>query len=181
MPKDEKKNTQEVDTPETSNNEEVQEDTTFKQEDVDKIITERLAREREKWQKEVKELEKEKAKELEQEKKEIEKLANLSAKEREEELQKKYEEDLNKKELVLAERENRLEIIDKFSEAKVPLHLVDLVIDPDRDKTLEKAEQFIETYQKSVEVSVADKLKGSPPKDVKPNSKPTPKRVVTSF
>jgi transketolase len=172
---DKKKKTPDVDTPDTSKKEEKKEETTFTQEKVDKIVSDRLEREQEKWQSKIKE-------EVAKARKEAEELAKLSNEEREQEITKQHRKELEEKERALATRENRLEAIDMFSEAKVPIHLVDYVVDTDKKVTVEKAERFLESYQESVQNTVTEKLKGTAPKDVNKSSDSSKsKEVVTKF
>jgi hypothetical protein len=168
---DKKKVTPDVETPETSN-EEVKEVSKVDsdQERIDNIVKTRIDRERKKFEETLK-------KELE----ERDRLTKLSAEEKEKELTTKYEKELEAKAKDIAIRENRLEAIELLSEAKVPIDLVKYVVDEDKDVTLEKTETFIKNYQESVNQTVAEQLKGKPPKDISVNSdKPQPK-IVTAF
>lgn len=175
MAEEKNKSTQDTETAKVSKKEDKQEESkTFKQEDVDKIIQDRLARAEEKWHEEQKSV-------LEKEREEAMKLAKLTAEEREIELTKKHQAEIQQKERELNIRENRLEAIEKLSQANIPVELVDYVVDEDKDKTDEKVEKFIENYKKSIEVTVADKLKGNPPKDVNVNSAAKTEKVITAF
>lgn len=172
-----KKNAPSVDTPETDNKEQdKKEENVLTQEQVDRIIQERLDRERKKLTKDAEDR-------IKKAQEEAERLAQLSAEEKQKELEAKNREELQGREREIAKRENRLEAIERFSEAKVPVHLVDYIISDDKDKTLERTEDFIKSYNESVSQSVADQLKGTPPKDIADNSKnsTTEKKVVTSF
>ena len=114
---------------------------------------------------------------------EAERIATLSAEERQRELEAKNKEELNKKMAEVSRRENRLDAIEKFAEAKVPTNLVEYVLSDDKESTLANTEAFIETFNESVSKTVAERLKGTPPKDIADNSKSdtTAKEVVTSF
>lgn len=152
------------------------EDKKLTQKQFDKALATRL-------QEETTKIEKEAEKTIKKAKDEQDKLAKLSAEEREVELKAKGERELNDKLTEVSKRENRLDAIEKFTEAKVPVGLVDYVISDDKATTLENTEKFIKTYNESVSKSVAEQLKGTPPKDLANNSKgkATDKEVVTSF
>lgn len=136
------------------------------QEQVDKIISERLERERAKLLKQQDEAVK-KAQE------EAERLAKLSADEREKEVLTRTQQELEAKSREIAMRENKLSAIEKLSEAGVPLKLVDFVVTDSPEKTTEAVGKLIETYQEAVAEGVALKLRGNPPKDV--NTRTAPK------
>jgi len=169
------KDTHEIDTPSVSEKEAKQEGKSFTQSDVDKIVSERLTRAESKWQKET-------DKKIEKVQEEILKTAEMSAEEREKELSEKYKRELDAKAQDVAIRENRLDAVEMFAKSKVPTILVEYVITPEREKTIEKAEVFVKQYNDSVADSVAEQLKGKAPKDISDNSeKPQPKKVVRAF
>jgi hypothetical protein len=140
---------------------------------MDNAIKERLAREREKLNKQ-KDIEIQKAKE------EAEKMAKLSSEEREKELALQREKELEDKNKDLSRRENTLTAKEMFAEAKIPVELVELVVDVDPEKTQEKAQAFIDNFSKSVADGVASKLQGNIPKDVNANNKPKEKASLRS-
>lgn len=167
---DEDKKTLVAETPEATKTEAKEDSKVDEQERIDNIVKTRIERERKKFNEELK-----------QALKEQEKLTSLSAEEKERELKAKYEEELEAKAQDIAVRENRLEAIDMLSEAKVPIGLVNYVVDADKDKTIEKTQEFIKNYQSSVNQTVAEQLKGTPPKDISSNSKQHDKKVVMAF
>lgn len=172
---EDKTKTQDVDTLNTSNTEGSGEGKTFSQSDVDKILSERLTRAEQKWQKETE-------KRIEQVQEEILKTAQMSSEEREKELAEKYRKELDAKAQDVAIRENRLDAIEMFANAKVPIDLVDYVVTTDKETTVEKAEAFVSKYNESVANTVAEQLKGKAPKDITANSgQVQPKKVVTAF
>jgi hypothetical protein len=165
------KDTQEVETPDTSTNEDKPEEKTFTQAELDEILKKRLAREAKDAEAKIKEAQSE-----------AERLAKLSAEEKEKELVEKSKREMEAKMREVSVRENRLDAIELFNEAKVPINLVDYVVDEDKEKTLENAKVFSDMYNESVSKSVAEQLKGTPPKDISTNSKEQPaKKVVTAF
>ena len=168
MPKDEE-DTQVSGTPEETVQEENQEEISFteeQQEKVNELISSRLERAEKSWKSKLEKLQQEAQLQIQKAKEEGERLAKLSAEEREKEVLEKQRQENEERERLLSMRENKLEAISIFSKANVPIELVDYVVDPDREKTLEKAELFIKNYQTSVEQTVAKKLEGEPPKDV---------------
>lgn len=170
-----KKETPEVATLETSNTVEKKEEKLLTQEQFDKAIKDRIERERNKILKET-EI---RIKEVQEE---TERLAKLSSEEKEKELAEKYDRELKDKAKEISIRENRLDVIDLFVKSKVPTNLVDYVLSDDRDKTLENAESFVNTFNESVAKTVAEQLRGTPPKDISVNSKDQqPKKVVKAF
>jgi len=143
------------------------------QEQLEAVLKERLERERRKILKEAQE-------KIEKERQEAERLAKLSAEEKEKELIKKTEDEIKEREQQVAIRENRIEAVELFQKSGVPVELVSYVIDVDKDKTLENADNFIKKYKESVSKTVAEQLKGVAPKDLKSETK-EPVKVVTSF
>lgn len=140
------------------------------QEQVDKVVAERLKRAETQMEAKIKEAQAE-----------AERLAKLSAEEKERELTAKYKEELDQKAKDVSIRENRLEAIEKFAEAKVPIELVSYVVRPDKDETLTEADKFIGTFTKLVAETVAEQLKGRAPKDISENSQAKETKVVRAF
>ncbi len=164
------KKTPEAETPEAPEKVEVKEEKLLTQDQFNKALQERLAKEKAKFTEEVKTV-----------KEEAERLAKLTAEEKEKEVARKNEEELKTKYKEVAIRENRLDAIELFAESKVPTELVTYVIDEDKDKTLENAEVFVKTFNESVAKSVAEQLKGTPPKDVSTSTDTGVKKVIKSF
>ena len=169
MEKDIKK-TQDVDTPDTSKKEDKQEEISFTEEQQSKInelMALRIERANKGWEEKLEKVQKETEAKILKEKEEAEELAKLSADEREKkvlEQQRKANEDREK---LLSERENKLDAITMFSEAGVPIGLVDYVVVADKEITIENAKEFIENYKASLEQSIKKQLEGIPPKDIK--------------
>lgn len=140
-------------------------DDVFTQEKVDKIVSERLAREKAK-------AEAEKQIAVQEARAEAERLAKLTLEEKQKELQKKQEETLSLKERELNLRENKLIAIDKLTELEIrnPSRFAEFVIDEDADKMQNKIDILAEEFKKSVSEQVAKELAGVPPKDFKSNS-----------
>lgn len=133
---------------------------TFTQEEVDKLVGAYRKESREEMEIKLKEVEENFNKRLVEEKKEAERLAQLDAEERKAEEDRKREEELRGRDLLITEKENRLKAIDKLSELEVPIKLVDFVVDVDLDKQQKNIEIVKETFDKAVEEVVQKKLEG---------------------
>jgi len=147
---------------------------TFTQEELNKVLSERLAHEKRKFEKELSE-------KIAKEKAEAERLAKLSAEEKEKELTSKQLEELRLKEKEVTIRENKLEAISAFDEAKIPIKLVDFVVDADAEKMREKINSLKETWQNAISDEVARQLKGTAPKDITDNEQSKRVKVKTAF
>jgi len=165
-------NTPEAETPEASS-QVVAEAKVLTQEQVDKVIQERIAREREKLATDFEQR-------LKAEREEAQRLAELSAEEKEKEMMLKHQKELEAKARDVAIRENRLMAVEKFAEAKIPTKLVDYVVREDAEETSKAIEDFMGQYQKAVADGVADKIKGTPPKDVG-DTPSKPVEIKTTF
>lgn len=128
------------------------------QERIDKIVGDRLKREREKSQKEFDE-------KLKTELADRERLAKLSAEEKATEEQKKREQETSAREREIILRENRADARETLQEKNISATLVDFVVDVDADKTKENIETLEKVFLKAVEDGVNDRLKGETPKD----------------
>ncbi|MDD4410882.1 MAG: DUF4355 domain-containing protein [Candidatus Shapirobacteria bacterium] len=115
------------------------------QEDVDKIIADRLTRAEESFQKK-----------LSDERKKWEDDQKLSDKEKKEKEEKEREEARINKENDISLRENRLTLTEKMAEAKVPTVFADFLVNVNTDKTIENFNKFKTAWEKSLE----DYLKG---------------------
>ena len=146
----------------------------FTQDDLDRIVQKRLAENKEKFDKELKAT-------IAKEREEAERLAKLSAEEKERELTERQKEMISQKEKELAIRENKLNAIDKLVELGIPVKLVDFVVTSDATQTEEGVNKLNEAWKEAISQSVADKLKGSSPKDLNVGSKKEVTKVVTAF
>jgi len=171
---EDKKQNSDAQTSEASQNEEQEGAKTFTQDELNKVISERLSQEKKKFEKEL-------SIRLAKEKEEAERLAKLSADEKEKELVGKQMEELRLKEREVSLRENKLKAISVFDEAKIPLKLVDFVVDVDAEKMEEKITSLKETWQNAVSDEVSRQLKGTAPKDVSSDQSKSRVKVKTSF
>ncbi len=171
---EDKVKTPEIATPEISKEVEKVEEKLLTQDQFDKALKDRLERERNKILKETEV----RIKEVQAE---SERLAKLSAEEKEKELTAKNSEEVRIREANIATRENRLDAIELFANAKVPTELVTYVISADKERTIESSETFIKTFNESVAKAVAEQLKGTPPKDISVNSESPRPKIVKAF
>lgn len=169
---EEKKETQVKETTAETKNE-VESGKVFTQEDLNEVVSKKVNELKSKFEKEMQE-------QLTEAQAEAERLAKLSADEREAEIRKQEADKLADKDRSLNLRENKLTAYEMFSKEGLPTEHIDLVVDEDKDKMLEKIENFKAGYLKSVNEAVDQKLKGTPPKDVKTEAI-TPQDVKLSF
>lgn len=134
---------------------------TFSQDDVNKIVSERIKRERESFEKNLTER-------LEKERAEAERLAKLSAAEKEQELRKKEAEKFEQQKREFTLKENRLEARIKLAELGLPNddEILSVIVREDIDAT-QASIVTLKTYiEKAVEDGVKAKLAGKTiPKD----------------
>ena len=123
----------------------------YTDEDVDRIVKSRLAREREQAKKE---------------KEEAEKLAEMNATQKAE-----YERDQLKKELAELKRKDALSEMTKVArkmltkkDINVPDELLSLMVTTDATETKQAVDGFAKMYKESVEAAVKARLKGEPPR-----------------
>lgn len=135
-------------------------DKTFKQEDVDKIVSTRLAREKAKWQADI-----------EAEKAEAAKLAKMTATEKQQHLLDKQKAEIEEKEKTIAAREMKLTKIDIFNEKKLPIELVDCVQGEDADTVKANIDTFEKAWQAAIQTAVEERLKGHSPFNIVSNGK----------
>lgn len=131
---------------------------TFTQEELEKTLSERLKREREKADKAL-------ADKLKAEREEWERQAKLSAEEKEAELAKKQAEETAAREREITLRENRADARELLQEKSIPTDLVDFVVDVDADKTKANIDSLEQAFLRAVETGVAAKLKGQTPEE----------------
>jgi len=151
---------------------------TFTQEDVDKAVEARLAREKEKQQK----LEDDKQSlndQFEQLQEQFEELKtqNMSTKEAKSYKQQKEEENRQQREKQLEQREKELEHKERLSQTKDSLHekglssdFAEFLVGDDEDSTLKNVDTFQKAYEEAVKQGVKNELSGTTPKINSSNS-----------
>lgn len=130
---------------------EAQPEKKYTDDDVDKIVKARLAREREQAKKE---------------KEEAEKLAEMNATQKAE-----YERDQLKKELAELKRKDALSEMTKVArkmltekDINVPDELLSMMVTTDAQETKQAVDGFAKLYKESVDAAVKARLKGEPPR-----------------
>lgn len=126
----------------------------FKQEDVDKIVSTRLSREKSKWEKEYNE-------KLESEKKEAERLAKMTAAEKEKAIFEKQKSDLAAKEKEMALKEMKFEAVKILNDRELPIEFVDMLATPDADKTKSNIDAFDKAFKAALSKAVDARIKAS--------------------
>ena len=148
-------------TPEENNSgEKSQEEkpTVFTQEQVNDIVSKRLAEANTKAEKKLKE-------EVSKAVVEAERQSKLSESEREEEFKAKQQQELDERERAITLRERRADAKDALIEKNIDSSLVDFVIDLDEEKTNKNIEKLERAFNKAVEAGVKAKLAGTSPED----------------
>lgn len=122
---------------------------TFTQEDVDRIVQGRLAKERKSWERH-----------LEEQKTEAEKLANMSEKEKKEYQERKRIEDLDAREAEITRRELTAQAKIQLADKGIPTELAEILNFKDADSCKKSIEVVEKAFQSAVEKAVDEKLKG---------------------
>lgn len=129
---------------------------TFTQEDIDKIITKRLERERQK---------------LELEKQEAEKLAKMSEAERQQALFDKEKAKFEEERKQYQREKMELEVIKQMSSKNLPTEFANYLVADSAEDALNNIKNFETQWQQAIEKAVNEKLKGNTPKAGSENTK----------
>ena len=141
-----------TDTQETSNTENQTTEKTFTQEDVNKMIQDRITREQAKWEKKVQD-----------ERTEAEKLAKMKADEKIKYQQEKREKELADRERELTTRELKAQAYETLAEKGIPKELVDILNYESAETCNASIESVSKAFQTAVEKAVNEKLRGGNP------------------
>ncbi len=137
-----------------------QEIKTFTQEELDKIVQGRIAKERKAWEKH-----------LEDEKTEAQKLETMSEKEKKKYQEEKRIKDLDDREAAITRRELTAQAKVQLADKGIPTELAEILILTDADSCKKSIETVEKAFQSAVEKAVEEKIKGREPmkkaKDVK--------------
>lgn len=126
---------------------------TFTQDDVNRLISKTIAKERSKWEKDFQ------AK-LDEAKTEAEKLAKMNAEQKAEYERKKQEEELKQREAEITRRELRATALETLAEKGMPKELADILNYTDADSTNKSIEAVEKAFRAAVEAGVNERLKG---------------------
>lgn len=137
-----------------------QETKTFTQEELDKIVQGRIAKERKAWEKH-----------LEDEKTEAQKLETMSEKEKKKYQEEKRIKELDDREAAITRRELIAQAKVQLADKGIPTELAEILILTDADSCKKSIETVEKAFQSAVEKAVEEKIKGREPmkkaKDVK--------------
>ena len=132
---------------------------TFTQEEVDKIVQGRLAKERKSWERH-----------LEEQKTEAEKLANMSEKEKKAYQEKKRIEDLDAREAEITKRELTAQAKIQLADKGIPTELAEILNFKDAESCKKSIEIVEKAFQQAVAKAVDEKIKGGKPMKKAPSS-----------
>lgn len=91
--------------------------------------------------------------------------AKLSEEERNKELLEKQRTESEAREREITIRENRADAKEQFAELKLPMKLVEFVVDSDKEAMTEKINNFKSSWEEALKEAVQTQLKGETPKD----------------
>lgn len=150
-----KKNIEGQDGHEDKNNDQ-EKPKTFTQEDVDKIVQGRIAKERKSWQKE-----------LEDQKTEAEKLAGMTESQKKKYQEEKKLKNLDDREAAVTRRELTAQAKDTLADKGLPTEFADILNYKDAESCNSSIEIVEKVFQNAVEKAVEERIKGGkPPKKV---------------
>lgn len=129
----------------------------FTQEDIDKIVSKTIARERSKWEKDFET-------KLEAQKSEAEKLAKMNADQRAEHERAKRENELAEREAAINRRELRATALEQLAEKSLPTQLAEILVYTDAESTNSSIAAVETAFRAAVETAVNERLKGDPPR-----------------
>ncbi len=129
---------------------------TFTQQDVDKIVQGRIAKERKSWQKE-----------LEDQKTEAEKLAGMTESQKKKYQEEKKLKNLDDREAAVTRRELTAQAKDTLADKGLPIEFADILNYRDAESCNSSIEVVEKVFQNAVEKAVEERIKGGkPPKKV---------------
>lgn len=133
-----------------------QESKTFTQDDLNKIISDRLSKERKKWDEEL-------SSKVEEAKTEAQKLAKMNAEQKAEYERKQLEEQLSKREAEITRRELRATALETLAEKGLPKQLAEVLVYTDAEATNKSIDAVEKSFRDAVEQAVNDRLKNTTP------------------
>lgn len=130
--------------------------TAEQQAELDRILKDRLGKDRAKWEKDYQ-------KKLEDAKTEAEKLAKMNADQKAEYDRQKQEEELQKREDSITKRELRATALETLADKKLPLVLAEILVFTDAESTNTSLDAVEKAFREAVEAGVNDRLRSDPP------------------
>ena len=143
---------------------------TFTQEELDRVVTERLAREQKKFEAKLKEQEQQFAAKQE----EAAQLAKMNADEKKKFAEEKREKDLTAREAAIKTKELRFEALNILNEKKLPSQLIDCVNLESAEAAKQSIDSIAEAFEAAITAGVDAKLKSNPPAYSGGNTKTDP-------
>lgn len=132
---------------------------TFTQEELDRVVTERLAREQKKFEAKLKEQEQQFAAKQE----EAAQLAKMNADEKKKFAEEKREKDLTAREAAIKTKELRFEALNILNERKLPSQLIDCVNLESAEAAKQSIDSIAEAFEAAITAGVDAMLKSNPP------------------
>ena len=129
-----------------------QETKTFTQEELDKIVQGRIAKERKAWEKH-----------LEDEKTEAQKLETMSEKEKKKYQEEKRTKELDDREAAITRRELTAQAKVQLADKGIPTELAEILNLTDAESCKKSIETVEKAFQTAVEKAVEEKIKGNAP------------------
>ena len=144
-----------------------QEPKVFSQEEVDKIVQGRIAKERKSWEKQ-----------LQEQQTEAQKLEKMSEKEKKKYQEEKRIKDLDDREAAITRRELTAQAKVQLADKGIPTELAEILILTDADSCKKSIETVEKAFQTSVQRAVEERIKGREPMKKAKDAKLTDEELV---
>lgn len=144
-----------------------QEPKVFSQEEVDKIVQGRIAKERKSWEKQ-----------LQEQQTEAQKLETMSEKEKKKYQEEKRIKDLDDREAAITRRELTAQAKVQLADKGIPTELAEILILTDADSCKKSIETVEKAFQTAVQRAVEERIKGREPMKKAKDAKLTDEELV---
>lgn len=144
-----------------------QETKTFTQEELDRIVQGRIAKERKSWEKQ-----------LEEQQTEAQKLEKMSEKEKKKYQEEKRIKDLDDREAAITRRELTAQAKVQLADKGIPTELAEILILTDADSCKKSIETVEKAFQTAVQRAVEERIKGREPMKKAKDAKLTDEELV---
>lgn len=144
-----------------------QETKTFTQEELDRIVQGRIAKERKSWKKQ-----------LEEQQTEAQKLEKMSEKEKKKYQEEKRIKDLDDREAAITRRELTAQAKVQLADKGIPTELAEILILTDADSCKKSIETVEKAFQTAVQRAVEERIKGREPMKKAKDAKLTDEELV---
>lgn len=144
-----------------------QEPKVFSQEEVDKIVQGRIAKERKSWEKQ-----------LQEQQTEAQKLEKMSEKEKKKYQEEKRIKDLDDREAAIIRRELTAQAKVQLADKGIPTELAEILILTDADSCKKSIETVEKAFQTAVQRAVEERIKGREPMKKAKDAKLTDEELV---